>query len=435
MNYDEAIKYITETAKFGSNYGLERTEKLLELLGSPHKKLKAIHIAGTNGKGSTTSMITSILMEAGYKVGMYTSPYIEEFEERIQINKNNIPKSDLAKVVTDVKVAVDEVVRLGYDSPTEFEIITAAMFKYFYDENVDYAVVEVGLGGRLDSTNVVTPILSVITSISFDHMNILGDILEKIAYEKAGIIKENIPVVVYPLVDEAMKVIEKVASERNAKIYKVNNQWAVITEPKAGNNSQRILITTDEESYNIKLSLLGKHQLLNCTVAIKAIEVLKEIGVSIEKQHVLSALAKVIWSGRMEVMNASPLVVIDGAHNIDGITKLVESINTYFNYDKIKVIVGILADKQVEAMIDKISTIADSAIVTTPHNYRAEASTVIKELLDKNGVQTEIVEDYRESFIKAFSSSQKEDLILVCGSLYMIGDMRKTIRSVLKEVL
>ncbi|GKU29989.1 bifunctional folylpolyglutamate synthase/dihydrofolate synthase [Clostridium folliculivorans] len=435
MNYDEAIKYITETAKFGSNYGLERTEKLLELLGSPHKKLKAIHIAGTNGKGSTTSMITSILMEAGYKVGMYTSPYIEEFEERIQINKNNIPKSDLAKVVTDVKVAVDEVVRLGYDSPTEFEIITAAMFKYFYDENVDYAVVEVGLGGRLDSTNVVTPILSVITSISFDHMNILGDTLEKIAYEKAGIIKENIPVVVYPLVDEAMKVIEKVASERNAKIYKVNNQWAVITEPKAGNNSQRILITTDEESYNIKLSLLGKHQLLNCTVAIKAIEVLKEIGVSIEKQHVLSALAKVIWSGRMEVMNASPLVVIDGAHNIDGITKLVESINTYFNYDKIKVIVGILADKQVEAMIDKISTIADSAIVTTPHNYRAEASTVIKELLDKNGVQTEIVEDYRESFIKAFSSSQKEDLILVCGSLYMIGDMRKTIRSVLKEVL
>ncbi|MBK1809289.1 bifunctional folylpolyglutamate synthase/dihydrofolate synthase [Clostridium sp. YIM B02505] len=435
MNYDEAIRYITETAKFGSNYGLERTEKLLELLGSPHKKLKAIHIAGTNGKGSTTSMITSILIEAGYKVGMYTSPYIEEFEERIQINKNNIPKSDLAKVVTEVKVAVDEVIRLGYDSPTEFEIITAAMFKYFHDENVDYAVVEVGLGGRLDSTNVVTPILSVITSISFDHMNILGDTLEKIAYEKSGIIKENIPVVVYPLVDEAMKVIEKVANERDSRIYKVSNQWAELIEPKAGDNSQRVLITTDKESYNIKLSLLGKHQLLNCTVAIKAIETLNEIGVFIEKQHILSALTKVTWSGRMEVMNSSPLVVIDGAHNIDGITKLVDSITTYFNYDKLKVIVGILADKQVEAMVDKISTVADSAIVTTPHNDRAEASTVIKELLDKKGIQTEIVEDYRASFIKAFSTSQKDDLILVCGSLYMIGDMRKTIRSVLKEVL
>jgi dihydrofolate synthase/folylpolyglutamate synthase len=435
MNYDEAIKYITETAKFGSNYGLERTEKLLELLGSPHKKIKAIHIAGTNGKGSTTSMITSILMETGYKIGMYTSPYIEEFEERIQINKNNIPKSDLAKVVTEVKIAVDEVIRLGYDSPTEFEIITAAMFKYFYDENVDYAVVEVGLGGRLDSTNVVTPILSVITSISFDHMNILGDTIEKIAYEKAGIIKENIPVVVYPLVDEAMEVIEKVASERNAKIYKVSDQWAEIIEPKTENNSQRILITTDNESYNIKLSLLGQHQLLNCAVAIKAIETLKEIGVLIEKQHILSALAKVTWSGRMEVMNTSPLVVIDGAHNIDGIAKLVDSIKTYFNYDKLKVIVGILADKQVEAMIDKISTVADTAIVTTPHSDRAEASTVIKELLDKKGIQTEIVEDYRASFIKALSSSQKDDLILVCGSLYMIGDMRKNIRSVLKEVL
>jgi dihydrofolate synthase/folylpolyglutamate synthase len=429
MNYEEAIRYITETAKFGSNYGLERTEKLLELLGSPHKKLKAIHIAGTNGKGSTTSMVTSILMEAGYKVGMYTSPYIEEFEERIQIDKKNISKTDLAKVVSEVKLAVDEVINLGYDSPTEFEIITAAMFKHFYDEAVDYAVVEVGLGGRLDSTNVVTPILSVITSISYDHMNILGDTLSDIACEKAGIIKDNIPVVSYPQVEEAMEVIETVAAERNSILYRVEPHWTKLINPKEKDNSQGILIETDKESYELKLSLLGKHQLLNCAVAIKAIEVLEDMGVEITKGHIIRALSKVRWSGRMEVMNTSPLVVIDGAHNIDGVTKLIESVNTYFDYNKVKVIVGILGDKQVDSMLEAISKIADSAIVTPPHNDRAESTRVIKELLDSKGVASEIIEDYEQSFKKALETSNKDDLILVCGSLYMIGDMRSVIRN------
>ena len=210
MKYQEAIKYITEVGNFGSNYGLERTYKLLEFLDNPHGKLKIIHVAGTNGKGSTTAMITSMLKEAGYKVGMYTSPFLEEFEERIQINGNNIPKEKLAQLMTKIKYAVDKVIEEGYNHPTEFEIITALMFLYFATEKVDFAVVEVGLGGRLDSTNVITPILSVITSISFDHTNILGNTLEEIAREKAGIIKAGIPTLIYP----QEEIVEKSAERK-----------------------------------------------------------------------------------------------------------------------------------------------------------------------------------------------------------------------------
>ena len=207
MNYEAAMAYIQNTAKFGSSLGLERTLKILELMGNPQDKIKCIHVAGTNGKGSTTAMITGILAEAGYRTGMYTSPFLEEFEERIQVDGKNIGKDDLARTVTEVSEAVDKVISLGYDHPTEFEIITCAMFKHFFDAAVDYAVVEVGLGGRLDSTNVITPVLSVITSISLDHTGVLGDTLREIAAEKAGIIKKGVPVVSYPQEEEAERVI------------------------------------------------------------------------------------------------------------------------------------------------------------------------------------------------------------------------------------
>ena len=195
MTYKEAMDYISSVGRFGSNYGLERTFRLLELLGSPQEKIKLIHIAGTNGKGSTTAMVTKILRGFGYKVGMYTSPYLEEFEERIQINGEKIKKDTLVNLLGHVKNAIDKVIEEGYEHPTEFEIITALMFLHFYNEKVDYGVIEVGLGGRLDSTNVIIPKVSVITSISLDHMNILGDSLKDIAKEKAGIIKDGIPVI------------------------------------------------------------------------------------------------------------------------------------------------------------------------------------------------------------------------------------------------
>ena len=243
MNYDEAIAYIKNTAKFGTKLGLERTEKILELLGNPHKKLKCIHIAGTNGKGSTTAMVTNILVQAGYKVGSYISPFIEEFEERMQINNVNISKGDLSNIITEVSKAVEKVVELGYSNPTEFEIITCAGFLYFYRNNVDFAVVEVGMGGRLDSTNVIIPILTVITSISLDHTLILGDTIEKIAYEKAGIIKEGIPVVMYPQQKQSEEVIERICKEKNCKLIKVPGESSIYLGKE---NLQQVAITSIE---------------------------------------------------------------------------------------------------------------------------------------------------------------------------------------------
>lgn len=446
MNYDEAIAYIKDTAKFGSKLGLQRTEKILEILGNPHKKLKCIHIAGTNGKGSTTAMVSKILVEAGYKVGSYISPFIEEFEERMQINNVNISKGDLSDIVTEVSKAVQKVVELGYSNPTEFEIITCAGFLYFYKNNVDFAIVEVGIGGRLDSTNVITPILSIITSISLDHTLILGDTVDKIAYEKAGIIKEGIPVVMFPQQKQSEEVIEWTCVERKCKLIKVpqnsslflgkeNLQEVAITLMKgtvyANNNviTQKIKVKTLNNEYIIDLALLGKHQLLNCSVAVHAIEELIEQGVKISKENIISGLRNVLWPARLEVMNKRPLVVIDGAHNIDGIEKLTESIDMYFNYNKIILILGILADKQVEEMIKTIAPKVSRVITVTPHNTRAELSEALKVQVEKYTTSCEAIEDYTEAYEKALSYCGDRDLLLVAGSLYMVGDMRRIIRN------
>lgn len=430
MNYKEAMEYITNTAKFGSNYGLSRTEKILEILGDPHKKIKCMHIAGTNGKGSTTAMINKILCETGLKVGMYTSPYLEEFEERIQINNKNISKEDLAEVVTEVAVAVDKVIKLGYEHPTEFEIITCAMFLYFYRQKVDYGVIEVGLGGRLDSTNVINPIISVITSISYDHMNILGNSLREIAQEKAGIIKNNVPVVCYPQNKEVYEVIEKKCKETNSKLITLQkNSVEFLSVEEEDNFYQNINIKTTENQYNIKLGLLGKHQVLNCGLAIKVIEEFSNLeGITIDKDIIFKALKEVKWPGRLELMGNSPKVIIDGAHNIDGILNLKESLETSFKYKRMILILGILADKQVEEMIKAIVPLAYKVIAVTPHSERAEIASELSRHIEKYNKNCEAIDNYEEAYHKALSLCDKEDMLVISGSLYMIGDMRGIIR-------
>lgn len=444
MNYEETMSYITNTAKFGTNFGLGRTEKILELLGNPHKKIKSIHIAGTNGKGSTTAMITKALINAGFKVGMYTSPYLEVFEERIQINGANISKENLSEAVTEVSKAVTKVIELGYEHPTEFEIITCTMFHYFDKNNVDFAVVEVGLGGRLDSTNVMKAfsmeedagvMASVIASISHDHTQILGDTLEKIAHEKAGIIKNGVPVIMYPQKKEAEEVIEKVCIERGCKLIKVLNDSAEYIEAdKIDKNStsytQRIKIKTDENIYDVQLSLLGKHQALNCATAVYTVEELMKQGVKINKEDILNALKEVKWIGRLEVMKNKPLVVIDGAHNIDGITKLKGNVEQYFKYNKMILILGILADKEVEKMVETIVPLADKVIAVTPNSYRAENAIELKNVIQRYNTKCEAIDSYKDAYELAFSYCEEDDILIVSGSLYMIGDMRKIIRNI-----
>ncbi|MDR3595564.1 folylpolyglutamate synthase/dihydrofolate synthase family protein [Clostridium sp.] len=430
MTYEEAMNYITSVGRFGSNYGLERTLRILELIGNPHEKLKVIHIAGTNGKGSTTAMVSKILRGYGYKVGMYTSPYLEEFEERIQINGQNINKNILVKLLEQIKIAINKVIEEGYEHPTEFEIITALMFLHFYNENVDYAVIEVGLGGRLDSTNVLTPNVSVITSISLDHVNILGDNIKDIAKEKAGIIKENVPVILYPQEKEAEDVILQAAREKKSKVYLVKNDNSKLIHIYNDELYQNVEVECCKNTYSVNLPLLGEHQILNLSVALNTIEVLYESeNIIINKALIEKSLEDVKWIGRLETLMKKPTVLIDGAHNIDGIRALRKNVEKYFKYNKLYLLLGILADKQVKEMVSEITPIAEKVYALTPHSDRAELCEDLKnEILEYNS-NTIALESYEEAFSLALQEAKEDDLILISGSLYMIGDMRKIITS------
>lgn len=425
--YEECMSFIHGAKRFSDNPGLKRTKEILRILGDPQDSLKIVHVAGTNGKGSVTAMISSVLKEAGYRVGMYTSPYLEEFEERIQINNVNISKTRLAYYAGLVKYAVKKVNELGYGLPNEFEIITCIMFKYLADEKVDYAVVEVGLGGRLDATNVITPVLSVIASISYDHMNVLGNTLVLIAKEKAGIIKNRVPVVSAPQEKEAEEALRENAASKNAEICFVTVNSYTVLEAKREDMCQLIEVKTAKDDYEILLKMLGIYQVSNCALAVNAIEKLIEQGAIISRDDILNGMYKTFWIGRMEVMNKKPLIVIDGAHNIDGIKKLKESVSKYFSYNKLVLILGILADKQTNEMLDEISEIADYIIFTVPHSLRAEDPHNLYEMIN-NKNNCFIIEDYSEALKKAESLANECDMILCAGSLYMIGDMRKVIK-------
>lgn len=429
MKYEEAMKYITEVGNFGSNYGLERTYKLLEHLGNPERDLKLIHIAGTNGKGSTTSMITEILMWEGYKVGMYTSPFIEEFEERIQINRNNIPKESLAILMDEIKVAVDKVIEAGYNHPTEFEIITVLMLLYFKKENIDFGVIEVGLGGTLDSTNVIKPIIQVITSISFDHTNLLGNTLEKIAREKAGIIKRGIPTVIYPQQEEVLKVIKNKCFEMDSELYIANNENLKFKNIVNLDKPYQLLKYNNE--IDILLPLLGEHQIINLSVAMQAIEVLNSKNIiDISIANIVKSIKNVSWKGRLEVLSNNPYVVIDGAHNIQGIKTLSRNIKKYFKYENLYLILGILADKDVEEMIKIITPMAKKVYSVTPNSIRGELAESLKDEVSKFNKNCKAFDKYEEAYLEALNDASEKDLILASGSLYMIGDMRKIIRKI-----
>lgn len=429
MKYEEAMKYITEVGNFGSNYGLERTYKLLEHLGNPERDLKLIHIAGTNGKGSTTSMITEILMGEGYKVGMYTSPFIEEFEERIQINRNNIPKESLAILMDEIKVAVDKVIEAGYNHPTEFEIITVLMLLYFKKENIDFGVIEVGLGGTLDSTNVIKPIIQVITSISFDHTNLLGNTLEKIAKEKAGIIKRGIPTVIYPQQEEVLKVIKNKCFEMDSELYIANNENLKFKNIVNLDKPYQLLKYNNE--IDILLPLLGEHQIINLSVAMQAIEVLNNKNIiDISIANIVKSIKNVSWKGRLEVLSNNPYVVIDGAHNIQGIKTLSRNIKKYFKYENLYLILGILADKDVEEMIKIITPMAKKVYSVTPNSIRGELAESLKDEVSKFNKNCKAFDKYEEAYLEALNDASEKDLILASGSLYMIGDMRKIIRKI-----
>ncbi len=425
MNYNEALDYIHSTYKFGSKLGLDNIKYLLELMGNPHKSLKFIHVAGTNGKGSTSTFINSILVEEGYKVGLFTSPYLEEFTERIRINGENIPKDDLAEVTEVVKSKVDIMVSQGKPHPTEFEIVTAIAMFYYKLQKVDFVVLEVGLGGRLDSTNVIEDsLVSVITPIGFDHMEYLGNTLSKIAYEKAGIIKSQGLVVIHPQDREAMETIKEVSNEREAQLFAAPIESIIIK--KYDEYSIKFDVELSDEKFNnLEIKLLGKHQVNNAVVALTAIKILsRHNNLNVSESSIRKGLKKARWPGRLEVLRRKPTLLLDGAHNTHGAKALKKSIQEIFKYNKLIVVIGVLEDKDVEGILNEIIPLSDKVIITKPNNPRAISVDILGEKIKTFHKEVLIYESINDAVDKSLKISKEDDLVLYCGSLYMIGDIR-----------
>lgn len=430
MNYEESLKYIEQTHKFGARLGLDNMKKLLELLGNPQENLRIIHVAGTNGKGSTCSFISTILKEAGYKVGLYTSPFLESFTERIRINDINIPKEDVARIVTLIKSQIKKMVSKGYSYPTEFEIVTAMAFYYYNEQKVDYVALEVGMGGRYDATNVINKSeISVITSISLDHVGILGDTVEKIAYEKGGIIKENGAVILYDQSDEVKNVIKEICKQKNAKY--IETKFNDINIRHSDIYSQIYDYRVGDKLYKeLEINLIGEHQINNSILAINVIDYLNKYkNLNIKEECIRKGLINTRWPGRIEKIKENPLFIIDGAHNEDGAKSLANTIEKNFKDKKLTLLIGMLEDKDIESVLEILIPKFDKVVATTPYSPRAIDSEILKGKIykyNRNVISKPKIEDAINYILE---SSSNDRVVISAGSLYMIGTVRKLINS------
>ena len=411
MNYEESLKYIHSINWCFCKPGLERIAELCHRLGDPQKHLKFVHVAGTNGKGSTSSMLESVLREAGYKTGLYTSPYIREFNERMRINGQNIANGELAEITSDIRPIADSMT----DKPTEFELITAVAFEYFHRNKCDIVILEAGMGGRLDSTNIIdTPILSVITGISLDHTAFLGDTVAKIAAEKAGIIKKGVHVLYGGIDTDAKNVICERAAELGAPISCVDYQKLSIKEMTLDGT-----VFDFSEHKDMRISLLGEYQPRNAAIVLSAIDILRREGFDISDRAVREGLSAARWAARFEIISKDPLVIFDGAHNAEGISAAVRSIKSYFCDEKVYVLTGVLKDKDYHAIAKDISSIASRAFTMTPDNPRALEAQEYADVLSQNGVKALAYGSIESALTAAKDQAKKDGKTLVClGSLY-----------------
>jgi len=420
--FQDAYNWLCSFDKYGWIFGLERINSLLEQLGNPHQGLRVIHVAGTNGKGSVCKYISSILQKAGYIVGLYLSPHVERFSERIVVNNQEISEEDFACLVSHVRPVV-EAMKKQDNSPTFFEIVTALAFLHFKNCSVDYAVVEVGLGGRFDATNVVNPLVSVITNISLEHTDILGKDIGLIASEKAGIIKDHVPVVC-GAVQEARVVIEQVAQQRNAPVTWIDQTMWTRTSSERG--CQEFIVQGSLKDYTIQTSMLGWHQGENITLAIAAVEQLQMGGVYLTDSDIQDGIKAATHPGRMEIISAEPLILLDGAHNPAGMSMLVKTLQEDFSNHRLVVVLGVLKDKDLKTMVSMIMPISDVIIVTKSGNPRAADPVVLNEMITAVDVdKTVFVEDSIPQAIDyAKRIARQNDLICVTGSLFTVGEAR-----------
>ncbi|MGL4248119.1 MAG: bifunctional folylpolyglutamate synthase/dihydrofolate synthase [Lactococcus garvieae] len=420
MTIETALEWIHSRLKFNIRPGLTRIEALLKLLGNPEKELSMLHIAGTNGKGSTVAFTRGILEQLGLTVATFTSPFIETFGERMAINGHPIPDEKLIKYVEQLKPLVEEMdkdERLA--GITEFEIITALAFRYFADEHVDVALIEVGLGGLLDSTNVIQPVATAITTIGMDHMDILGDTLEKIAAQKAGIIKPDTPLVTGKIADEALGVIAETAQTNQAKHYQYGIDYQVeILE------NERFNYKDDEiHLLNLEKSLLGLHQIDNAALAVKLTMVYAhKIGLSLSEEAIRVGLRRTFWPARMEEVSQAPLTLLDGAHNVHAMQRLLENLKNEFSGRKITILFSALVTKDITEMIKMMQTVDNSKLILTTFDYPKALKLEDFAYLEKENVT--LAEDWKSTYAALKENLHEDDVLLMTGSLYFMSQIR-----------
>lgn len=417
MNYKQSMDYISEISKSGSILGLDNIKAIVNELGSPQNDLKIIHIAGTNGKGSTLAFISNILIACGYKVGRYISPTIKKYEERFQINEEIISENKLAEILTEVKEA-DLKLRKKSIFVTAFEAETAAAFLLFKKENCDFVILETGLGGSMDATNIIEKnLISVFTSISIDHTMFLGNTLAEIAEKKAGIIKKNSSVVSSCQKDEVGNILRKKAEEIGAKNYTEVNNFN-ITDINFNGEYQ---VFSYKNFHNIQTSLLGVFQTENVATAIETALALRELGYKISDENILNGIKNTTWSGRFQIISKKPLIIIDGAHNKDAAIRLRESIDIYFKNKKINYIIGVLADKDYESIAEITADRAEKIYTVTPESPRALINTELAKIIKKYNKNVTPVS--LDKAVNDIFSQNNDNITIIFGSLSYLGSV------------
>jgi dihydrofolate synthase / folylpolyglutamate synthase len=431
--YKEALEWIHARLRLGIKPGLKRMEWMMDKLGNPETKMKTVHIGGTNGKGSTVTFLRSILEAGGYSVGTFTSPYIEQFNERISVNGKAISDAELLQLANIIRPLADELEETELGGPTEFEVITAMAFHYFATMNkVDVVIFEVGLGGRFDSTNIIQPLASIITNIGLDHTNILGNTYEEIAFEKAGIIKENTAIFTAVKHPGAIKVIEDQADKKKAPLYRLNQEFSISSHKSLYKGEVFDVITQLQTIAQLEIRMIGQHQTENAALAVMAAQFLNQTGsFIIPEQAIRTGLKRAYWPGRFEILSESPLVIIDGAHNEEGITALTHELSTRYQNRSIQIVFAALSDKKLDQMIAKLDkTAAQITFVSFDFPRAAKAEELLKISHSPNKLA---VVDWGPFLIEEIQNIDNNSMLVITGSLYFISEVKPFLVNCLKN--
>lgn len=421
--YEDAIRYLYGLERFGVKLGLSNITELLDHLDNPHRKLRSVHIAGTNGKGSVCAFLDSVLRSAGYSTGMFTSPHLVTFRERIRVNGKNIPKKDVINLIRKVKPIAE---RMGKESiikqPTFFEFSTAMAFLYFAEKKVDFAIVEVGMGGRLDATNVIHPEVSVITHLALDHTEHLGKTLDRVTREKAGIIKEGVPVVLA----EESPIVREICGEKGCPLVTVGKDVSY-ERVEHGQEGQQIRVS-DGEDAKLSIALLGGYQAQNAATAFAALGIMRKKGYSIPRKAILEGFSSAEWPARLEVMRRNPTVIVDSSHNPDGMEKTVRSLKEDFEFDRLILVIGMMSDKDLAGIAKSIGPLSDIAFCVRPNYKRALDASSIAGEMKKYSKDVRVVPDVAKALQEALSIAKRDYLICVTGSIFVAGEATRFFR-------